>query len=196
MKPKPAFTNCVHGRALAALLLAITATVASAQGAVVPAETRAAESKPSEARPEGPLAPLAWLAGCWRGQVNQREFREHWMPLRGDLMLGTGHTVVGGRTQDYEYLRLEPRADGIYYVAAPSRQKEAAFRLAEPTKDGSDEIFTFANPAHDFPQAIVYRRGSGGWLYVHVEGKVGGEERKVIYPFRRVGCENGEFISQ
>jgi hypothetical protein len=25
----------------------------------------------------------AWLEGCWRGAVNQREFREHWLPLRG-----------------------------------------------------------------------------------------------------------------
>jgi hypothetical protein len=85
------------------------------------------------------------------------------MPLRGELMLGIGHTVAGGKTQDYEYLRIEPRVDGIYYVAAPSRQKEAAFRLAEPTKDGSDEIFTFANPAHDFPRrsSTVAEAGAG-----------------------------------
>jgi hypothetical protein len=196
MKPRSTFTFSEGRRALAALLLSMTAASVSAPGAAAPADAKAAESKPAEARPEGPLAPLAWLAGCWRGQVNQREFREHWMPLRGDLMIGTGHTVVGGRTQDYEYLRLEPRADGVYYVAAPSKQKEAAFRLGERATDGSDEIFTFSNPGHDFPQAIVYRRGSEGWLYVHVEGKIGGEDRKVIYPFRRVDCQTGEFIRQ
>jgi hypothetical protein len=137
---------------------------------------------------------FAWLAGCWRGTVNQREFREHWMPLRGNLMLGTGHTVAGDRTQDYEFIRLEPRADGVHYVAAPAGQREAAFRLATRTMDGPDTIWTFANPAHDFPQRIVYRRGGEGWLYVHVEGKLKGEERQVIYPLRRIDCDSGEFI--
>lgn len=145
---------------------------------------------------EGPLADFAWLAGCWRGSANQREFREHWMPLRGDLMLGTGHTVNGGRTQDYEYMRLEPRADGVHYLAAPMGQKEAAFRLSERSVDGPDTIFTFANAEHEFPQRIVYRRGGEGWLYIHVEGKLRGEERRVIYPLRRIDCESGELIRQ
>ncbi len=143
---------------------------------------------------EGPLAPLAWLAGCWRGSVNQREFREHWMPLRGNLMLGTSHTVNGAVTQDWEFLRLEVRADGIDYIASPPGQKETAFRYAGETKDDDDSIFTFVNPQQDFPQRIVYRRGTEGWLYAHAEGRVGGAERKVIYPMRRVDCESGEFI--
>jgi hypothetical protein len=116
--------------------------------------------------------------------------------LRGNLLVGAGHTVTGARTQDFEFLRIEPRADGVYYVAMPSGQREAAFRMGERTTDGADTIFTFTNPAHDFPQTIVYRRGTGGWLYVHVEGKLAGEERRIIYPFRRVDCESGEFIEK
>jgi hypothetical protein len=159
-----------------------------------PAASTAPAAAAPEPVPEGPLAPLAWLAGCWRGSVNQRDFREHWMPLRGNLMLGTSHTVNGAVTQDWEFLRLEVRAGGIDYIAAPSGQKETAFRYAGETKDEADAIFTFANPAHDFPQRILYRRGSEGWLYAHAEGRVGGAERKVIYPMRRVDCESGEFI--
>jgi len=60
--------------------------------------------------------------------------------------------------------------------------------------DDKDSIFTFTNPANDFPQRITYRRGSEGWLYATIDGKVKGEDRKVIYPMRRVGCESGEFI--
>lgn len=194
MMPMPAFPDL--RRALAALALLIASPVSLAQGVAAPADARPAEAKPAESRPEGPLAQLAWLAGCWRGSVNQREFREHWLPLRGDLLIGVGHTVAGGRTQDYEYVRLELRADGVHYVAAPRNQKETAFRLADRKLDGPDEIFTFTNPGHDFPQSIVYRRGTEGWLYVHVEGKIGSEERKVIYPFRRVDCESGEFLAR
>jgi hypothetical protein len=157
----------------------------------------ATEAKADEAAgTDSALAPLAWLGGCWRGSANQREFREHWLPLRGNLLVGAGHTVAGGRTQDYEFVRIELRADGVYYVAAPRNQKETAFKLADKTTDGPDEIFTFQNPAHDFPQTIIYRRAKEGWLYVHVEGKLGAQDRRVIYPFRRIDCESGELITQ
>ncbi len=154
----------------------------------------AAGAAPAPAAAEGPLAPLAWLAGCWRGSVNQREFREHWMPLRGNLMLGTGHTVSNGTTQDWEFMRLEARADGVYLVTSPSGKRETAFRFTAEAKDGDDTIFTFSNPAPEFPQRMVYRRGTEGWLYAHAEGKVNGADRQVIYPMRRVDCETGEFI--
>lgn len=184
--------------AAASLLLAAGAAFAQATAPTAPAAPAAPVPAAPAAvpAPEGPLAEFAWLAGCWRGTVNQREFREHWMPLRGNLMLGTGHNVAGGLTQDYEYIRLEPRADGVHYVAAPSGQKEAAFRFVGREMDGPDAIYAFTNPAHDFPQRIAYRRGSEGWLYVHVEGKLKGEERRIIYPMRRVDCESGEFIRQ
>jgi hypothetical protein len=40
----------------------------------------------------------------------------------------------------------------------------------------------------------VYRRGFEGWLYATVEGKVNGEEKKVIYPMRRVDCQTEALI--
>ncbi len=191
MRSNPPFVRNV----VVAIGLAISAC-AFAQSAVPPVVGAAEAKSPERASGDGPLGPLAWLSGCWRGSVNQRDFREHWLPLRGNLLVGAGHTVSGGRTQDFEFVRIESRADGVYYVASPSGQREAAFKLASTQIDGPDSIFTFANAAHDFPQTIVYRRGTGGWLYVHGEGTVAGEERKVIYPLRRIDCEGGEFIAQ
>jgi hypothetical protein len=159
-----------------------------------------AEAKPAEpsAPVGGPLAALAWLEGCWKGTVNRREFREHWMPLRGNVLIGVSHMVMQDRTQGFEYLRLESRSDGIYYVAAPSGKSESVFRMTEQTFDRAegrdDQIFTFVNPAQEFPQKITYRRGSEGWLYAVVSGKPGGKDREITYPMRRVDCESGEFI--
>ncbi len=109
-------------------------------------------------------------------------------------MLGLGHTVFQDRTQNYEYLRLETRPDGVYYVALPSGQRETAFRLESTTNDDNDTIFTFTNPQNDFPQRILYRRASEGWLYAHIEGKLKGEDRRVIFPMRRIDCATGELI--
>jgi hypothetical protein len=169
-----------------------------------PAETKPAETKPAETQPAaaapssdtGPLNQFAWLEGCWRGEVNKREFREHWLPPRGGLMVGASHTVNSGKTQGYEYLRLEPRADGLYYVniAMSPGIQETSYKLIDRSMDKEDEIFTFANPALEFPQKISYRHNSGGWLFATVDGKVGGVDRQVIYPMNRIDCETGERI--
>jgi len=110
-------------------------------------------------------------------------------------MVGASHIVMGDKTLGYEYLRLEPRADGVYYVTLAGT-KEIAYRYTGATTDKTDTIFTFANPAQEFPQTISYRQGTEGWLYATVEGKVNGAERSIIYPMRRIGCESGELIKK
>src|SRR5205823_10853213 len=120
----------------------------------------------------GPLAPFAWLEGCWQGSVNQREFREQWLPLRATTMVGAGQQVSGGRMQDYEFLRLEARGDGVYFTQFSADRSEASFKLASTTTDDKDTIFTFANTANAFPARLIYRRGAEGWLYETVEGSL------------------------
>ena len=152
------------------------------------------DAAPEELPPTGPLAPLAWLSGCWRGEVNKREFREFWHPLRGNVMVGVSRNALPERTISFEYLRLEPRADGVYYVTASMGRNESAFKLASTRRDGTDEIFTFQRGGTEFPTSLTYRRGGGGWLYVEVAGQAQGKDHKVTYPFRRVDCESGDFI--
>jgi len=192
---------CATAQTPSASSSAPSPTAASAVPAGAPAATAASTATAAPvpgAGATGPLAPLAWLEGCWRGSVNKREFLERWLPLRGDLLIGVSHTVMEGKTLDYEYLRLETRGDGTYYVTVPSGQKEVAYKLVDVATPGggSDVVFTFANPAQAFPQKISYRKGSAGWLYATVDGKVGDADRQVIYPMRRVSCETGEFILQ
>jgi hypothetical protein len=169
--------------------LALLAAMASAPHAQTP---------PSPPIDTSSAAALSWLYGCWGGNVNQRNFREQWMPLRGGVMLGIGSTVFQDKLSSYEYLRIETRPDGVFYVALPSGQKEESFKLVSAASDDVATVFTFSNPEHDFPQRIIYRRASEGWLYATVEGRVKGEERdrQIVYPMRRIDCESGEFIRQ
>ena len=123
------------------------------------------------------------------------------MPLRGQMMLGVSQTIdEKGATQSYEFLRLEPRAGGVFYVAWPSGKAEVALKLEGETTDKSndrdDTTFTFVNPAQEFPQVIAYRRAKEGWLYASVEGKVAGAERKATYPMRRISCDTGEYVGR
>lgn len=153
-----------------------------------------AQNAPAPAADLNSVAALAWLDGCWGGTVNQRDFREQWSPLRGGMLVGMSSTVNQGKLQSFEFLRIESRPDGVYYVALPSGTNETGFKLSSITTDDKDTIFTFSNPAHDFPQRLIYRRATEGWLYATVEGKINGEDKQVIYPMRRIGCESGEFI--
>jgi Domain of unknown function (DUF6265) len=194
----------MHSMAKLSRMIVVAAGVgaslpALAQTPAPPEPPAAATVAPAPALPPPAPVPatidqLGWLQGCWEGKVNQRDFREEWLPLRGEMMIGASQTVLQGKTQDFEYLRLEVRPDGVYYVAIPSGKKEEAFRLKGKLVDGDDEIFGFENPSGEFPQHILYRHGTGGWLYVHVEGTINGQERKVIYPMRRVDCKSGEMI--
>ena len=201
----PILRRLAFTRALA-LASAAAFVSALAQTAPAPSQEPAAIGSPAvppnsavtaaPVTPTSALEQLRWLHGCWDGKVNQRDFREEWLPLRGDMMIGVSHTVSQGKTQDFEYLRLELRPEGVFYVAAPSGKKETSFRFSGKTQDGDREIFTFENPVDEFPQRIIYRRGSEGWLYAHVEGKLDGQARSVIYPMRRVDCTSGELIRQ
>ena len=168
-----------HAR-LCAVALLLTTTLAAAQTA-----------------PAGDsLAPMAWLEGCWRGAVNQREFREHWLPLRGGMLIGAGQSVLRGKMQDYEFLRIEPKGDGIFFTQFSGDLKETSFKLDSKVDDDKDTVFTFANTADAFPARLIYRRGTEGWLYETIEGKMNGADRQVIYPLRRVDCETGEPIGK
>jgi len=162
------------------------------------APSPAAPSAPAPAAPvaTGPLAPLAWLAGCWQGNVNEREFRETWLPLRGGMLIGAGQQVLRGVMQDYEFLRIDARPDGIHFTQFSGDRKESSFKLSATTADGNDTIFTFANTIAAFPARLVYRHGAEGWLYETIEGPLNGSDKKVIYPLRRVDCETGELVTK
>lgn len=192
-------TRLVSSLRAAVLPLAFVASLASAQPATGPAAAPPSPT-PAPAAPADPLAEFAWLDGCWKGSVNQRDFREHWMAPQGGMLLGVSQVVMAGKTVGYEYLKIERRPDGVYYVAVPSDGKEEAFRYAGVTIDTAgdrgDHLFAFENPALEFPKRIVYRQATGGWLYAQVEGKVNGADRQVIYPMRHVDCATGAFLQK
>ena len=172
-------------RLAAFLLAALPCLAAHAQG--TPSGDAAATSA-------DPLAAFAWLGGCWRGGVNRREFREHWKPGDTGGLSGVGTTLLEGKPVSSESLRLEARADGVYYVIAPADKDPSAWKFAGLLTEESCTTFTFANPAIEFPQKIAYRRASDGWLYATLDGKVNGAARQVVYPMRRIDCATGELI--
>jgi hypothetical protein len=131
---------------------------------------------------------LAWLAGCWVRASGGRVVEEQWMRPRGATLLGMSRTVRGDTTVEFESMRVYEEGGRLVFAARPSGQPPAEFRSTEVT----DSSVTFANPAHDFPQRIVYRRLSDGSLLARVEGTRKGAAAAVDFPYRRAACGGDE----
>jgi hypothetical protein len=130
---------------------------------------------------------LSWLAGCWEGNyANGRIVSEQWMKPLGRVMMGMSRTVRNGKTIAFEHIRIEQADDGsISYIANPSGQQEATFRLVELS--GTRAVFE--NPEHDYPQRIIYELVTRDSLSARIEGMIGGELKSSGFPYRRVSCE-------
>ena len=133
------------------------------------------------------LGDLAWMGGCWEAKAKGREINEQWMKPAGQTMLGMGRTVAQGRTVEYEFMQIREDKDGaIYYVAKPSGQGEASFKLIKL----QNREAVFENLEHDFPQRVIYRRQSDGSLFARIEGLSKGQPRGIDYPMTRARCDN------
>src|SRR5215813_116785 len=128
------------------------------------------------------LADISWISGDWQTAPGGRaQIEEHWTQAAGATMMGMSRTVAGEKTVEFEYLRIEQRADGIYYVAHPkARCPGTDFKLTRAS--GNEAVVE--NPQHDFPKRIIYRKGEDNLLTASIDG---GEGTKTIsYAYRRM----------
>jgi hypothetical protein len=141
---------------------------------------------PSNRAQTATLESFAGLSGCWeRTDKSGTMFSEMWMKPAGNSMIGTGRTVRNGKTADFEFLRIEQQADGIYYIAKPkANATETPFKL----KSSNDGTYVFENPAHDFPQRLIYKF-NGTSLQARIEGTINGQPKGIDFPSTRTTCE-------
>ena len=143
-----------------------------------------AMATPIAARQAPTTNDLAFMTGCWRLDGNGRTIEEHWLAPSGGSLMGVSRTVAGGKTVEYEFLQIRDLPDGLTYIAKPSGQAEASFKVLTRT---ADEV-VFENPAHDFPQRIRYRRAGPDALHARIEGQMKGQQRGMDFAFARAKC--------
>ena len=128
------------------------------------------------------ISDLSWMSGDWQSPAGGRsQVEEHWTKPAGASMMGMSRTVVGEKTAEFEYLRIEQRTDGIYYVAHPkARCPGTDFKL---TRSSASEA-VFENPQHDFPKRIIYRRTGDDSLTASIDGGEG--TKSTTFPMQRM----------
>ncbi len=132
------------------------------------------------------IADFDGMAGCWeqRDDAKKLLISEQWMSPAGTSILGVGRTVKNGKTVDYEFMRVEQRPDGIFYVAKPKENnEETAFKLIS---SNLNEV-VFENKEHDFPQRIIYKL-MGPKMIGRIEGNNNGKFMAIDFPMNKVKC--------
>lgn len=124
-----------------------------------------------------------WLSGYWlsceEGQVS-----ETWTGAASGMMLGQGLTRRGGRN-NFEMMRIAPgSAGGVSFYAMPDGAPVTEF----PMIAHAGRRAVFENPAHDFPQRVIYQR-EGNRLMARIEGVANGEAQFMEWRFRRASLD-------
>jgi hypothetical protein len=132
------------------------------------------------------IADLGGMAGCWERTDAAKKLliTEQWMSPAGTSILGMGRTVKDGKTTGWEFMRIEKRDDGLYFVSRPKENaEETAFKLIRSTLGE----LVFENKEHDFPQRVIYKL-QGEKMTGRIEGTMNGKERGIDFPYVRVKC--------
>ena len=129
------------------------------------------------------LADFGWIAGHWSEPAGRATSEEHWIAPAGGAMLGVSRTIARDRMVAFEFLRIEKRADGIFYVAQPGGRPPTEFKLTRSTPTSA----IFENPTNDFPKIITYRLDGNDGLVAKIEGEVSGKHKEQEFKFKRVG---------
>lgn len=138
------------------------------------------------AGPPATIDQMAWLSGCWIQARPNGSVEELWMAPGGGTMLGLGRTVRDGKLREYEFVRVVEADGSLAFVAKPSGQDEASF----PLKAITPAEAVFENPAHDFPQRVVYRRLGPDAVAARVEGRIGGQDKAIDFTYQRCATGN------
>jgi hypothetical protein len=125
---------------------------------------------------------LGWMAGGWLMTRGGSCVEERWTLPAGGTLIGMSRTVGGDRTRSFEFMRIEARSDGVFYVAQPGGRPPVDFKMA--SSSGSEIVFV--NPGHsDHLKRIVYRRRSGpDELTARIEGEDAGKPFAVDYVYQ------------
>jgi hypothetical protein len=159
---------------------------AALAGAVFAVISFAAPVAAQDPRPQRPLAALAFMAGCWRGDAGvDKTIEEQWTAADSDVMLATTRHLDDNtaRTRNWEFSRIVADSAGIVLFPAPAGQQRGRFRLTA----SSAGMARFEDPTHDHPKRIIYRRVDARRMSVWLDNGEGDREA-MEFRLERVAC--------
>ena len=140
--------------------------------------------------PDAPLDELGFMAGCWRGPLDDGvggsdgSIEEYYSRPSKNMILGLTRYTRGGRTVDFEFTTIEQTDSGVVLTPHPKGVASVPFRMRR-VEAGT---VVWENAEHDFPQRIIYRRVSAEALIARIEGSTPAGERAREWRMARAAC--------
>lgn len=121
-----------------------------------------------------------WLSGYWLSCEGDTQVAENWIGAGSGALLGAN--LSQGAQGGFEFLRVAANASGGFSYYSMPNARSPATEFGMTTHEGQRVVFS--NPAHDFPQRIIYER-TGDRLHARIEGEANGEAQGMDWNFRR-----------
>lgn len=167
--------------ALAAAFLALPVLQAQDSAKTTPKPATAPAKKPARID----ISKLKFISGCWRAPLDKETFvEENWSTPSENLFLSTTRYLKKGRATGFEFSRIEVTDSGVIFSASSDAKPFDIYYM----KTLVDEYVMFENPAKKFPQKIIYRMASDGFLIPRNEG----DGPSVELRMQRVKCPGAD----
>jgi hypothetical protein len=130
------------------------------------------------------IAQASWLLGTWSSHFAERSNFETWTKFNDSTYLGRSYSIRKGDTVSSESIKLIQQGKSIHYIPTVQGQNNDTPVMFTLTSSDSKTL-VFENPAHDFPQRIVYKTAPPDSLIAEISGLVNGEIRAQKFSMRR-----------
>lgn len=149
--------------------------------AVAAAQTPAPGAAVAPAGMKAAVDQLSWVAGPWRGTLNDRTIEQHWMSPLGGSLVGMYRSIRDNRASLYEILTMEQQGDEVFLrikhfapgpglVSQEAKDQsadhvlvklEARTAVFEGSAGGNPVRVTFNSPDQDTLNITVERQREG-----------------------------------
>lgn len=134
--------------------------------------------------PKQDFEKLHLLVGTWKMESAKGILFESWQKVSDSVLKGISYKLNGKDTVLLEQVDLVRRGMNIQYIPVANGQNNGEAVIFTLSKTQQD-IYTFENLSHDFPQVIVYRLPENNTLHAWIEGKVGEKNKRVDYKYTK-----------
>ena len=141
--------------------------------------------------PETPHEPritvsaMSWLQGRWESRMPEGTAFEEWSAGDGQQLSGRGGFIKGADTTVSETVIIRMQDTNLLYIPTVKGQNNdqpVPFTLTIAAGDS----FVFENAAHDFPQAICYKKLGDTAMEARISGKIEGKDASEAFVLNKV----------
>jgi hypothetical protein len=130
-------------------------------------------------------ATFSFLTGDWVQQTKGQTTEEHWIGPVGGVMAGItlNHDASVSAKTSVEFMSIEMREGRYTFIARLGDDPPVGF----PLKEADNGLIVFENPAHDFPQRIIYSFDPAeDALDARIEGTMDGKAQSMSWHYTRM----------